>query len=100
MEEANEIQKRSENINYRRARWFLVIMALGVSIFAIPYIMVFWNNLAIILVIIGLGIFSLGLSLFIYYIDRYFQDISQKDVEKVEDFVHEWEMRRYGGRKF
>ena len=99
LREGMKMVDRFSNRNYRIAIFWLFIMILGMIIFLIPYIFLFWNITAIILIDVGSITLSIGLILFAYYMYKYFQDLSRKEVEKVEEFVHEWEMRRYGGRK-
>ena len=94
------MEDRFSNRNYRIAIFWLFITMLGIAIFSIPYIFLFWNITAIILVDVGSITLGIGLILFAYYIYKYFQDISRKEVEKIDKFVREWEMRRYRGRKF
>ncbi len=87
---------------WKKLKISIAISFGGVGIAGLPYLFPEWecfsyfrNPLAGVFVVVGLSIFFIGQILMFHYSKKYFSEVSKKEVEKVDEFVREWEMERW-----
>ncbi len=83
---------------WRRFLTSMGIMFVGVGVASLPYLFpkyeyfsYFRHPLANLVLVVGLIIFFMGMGMMFYYSKKYSKVVSKKEVEKVDEFLREWE---------
>jgi len=80
--------------DYKKARIGAIIAIIGIVLVYSTYPLNCPLNIAIIMILLGLVIVSIGLGIMYYYGTTHTIKESRKSEEKVDEFLRQWERRR------